>query len=916
METSDSLTAAILMAFLKCPMKARLLMLGDSPQDSYFSDLEAGISSMYKSRAWQRLHDRGELVEPTTFRQIVGGGDDGTGKRWFDCDTAVCDLALSHQGPAERRTRKSAPGGRVIPVFFSPWEKPELTGSLLICFGALSLSQVSRTQVETGMLVYGDTLRRRTVRISDHAAQLNRILGEIGSLLPSGRDPPLVLSAHCSVCDFASRCRGVAIERDDLSLLSGMTPKDRSKVLAKGILTISQLSYGYRPKRRKRTKPDAERAARSIDTAHVRPPARHDNKLKALAIKKDRIHVVGAPVMKLEGVPVFIDVEGMPDRDSYYLVGLRFESDGAPAECAFWADGPEDERAMWEDCLRTLESIGNTQLVHYGAYETRFLRTMKKRYVTKPDEVEFVDRLIGSSVNLVACIYGSIYFPTHSNSLKEIARHLGFGWSWTHASGAAAVLLRKTWELSACGDIKNLLLAYNMDDCRAAAVVADALTRICAGGSTAPDSVDIGSLEVGFQRTFGKFDSALPEFAKINDAAYWDYQRSKVFVRTDKGVRRTVQKAEHRRAISAVEKEITIDDAPAKCPKCSATKLWRFPLRKSNVIYDLKYSRKGVKRWAVQCRYGRYKCSQCHAEFTFYERASQYGPGLRAFLVYLVIEMLLSNRKAAEHASLLFDLRLTKSVVGQIKLEMAEKYAPTYQSILKQIARGNLVHADETKGVVLGGGHYVWVFANMTTVAYVYAESRESAILEDLLDGFKGVLVSDFYAAYDSVPCPQQKCLIHLMRDINEDLNKNPFDEEFKAIAGRFGTLLREIVDTVDRYGLKARHLGRHRRSAEGFIEHVVGMNCATEVGRALQKRIEKNRDKLFTFLSHDGVPWNNNNAEHAVRAFTRLRNVINTSSPKGTRNYATLLSIQQTLRYRGRGFLEFMRSGEMSIPE
>lgn len=153
------------------------------------------------------------------------------------------------------------------------------------------------------------------------------------------------------------------------------------------------------------------------------------------------------------------------------------------------------------------------------------------------------------------------------------------------------------------------------------------------------------------------------------------------------------------------------------------------------------------------------------------------------------------------------------------------------------------------------------------------------------------------------------------MHDINEDLNRNPFDEEFKAIACRFGALLREIIEIVDQYGLTARHLGKHRRAADGFIENVVGMSCATEVGWAFQKRVEKNRDKLFTFLSYDGVPWNNNNAEHAVKAFTRLRNVINTSSPKGTRDFATLLSIQQILKYRGREFLEFMRSGEMEIP-
>jgi hypothetical protein len=50
------------------------------------------------------------------------------------------------------------------------------------------------------------------------------------------------------------------------------------------------------------------------------------------------------------------------------------------------------------------------------------------------------------------------------------------------------------------------------------------------------------------------------------------------------------------------------------------------------------------------------------------------------------------------------------------------------------------------------------------------------------------------------------------------------------------------------------------------------------------------------------------------VRAFTRLRNLINTSTPKGTREFATLLSIQQTLRYRGKSLLEFMRSGRMEI--
>jgi hypothetical protein len=481
------------------------------------------------------------------------------------------------------------------------------------------------------------------------------------------------------------------------------------------------------------------------------------------------------------------------------------------------------------------------------------------------------------------------------------------------ASGAAAPLLRRAWELGKDDSLKRELTGYNMDDCRAARTIADALERICGNDASDLGAVHVSSLEVSFLRTFGRFDSALPEFTKINNAAYWDYQRSKVYARTDKAVRRSVRKPQRRSKGATVDKEVTVEEVPETCPQCLATRIgpWR---RGSQIVHDLSFTRRGIKRSGVRYRYKVYRCRECRAETNVYSRGSRYGRNLRAFVVYLLLELHLSNRKAVDHLSLLFGLSLDKHEAYRIKSAMAEEYMPTYRGILRQIAVGSLVHADETRGVVKGGGHYLWVFANLTTVAYVYSESREAAILEEVLDGFKGVLVSDFYAAYDSVPCAQQKCLVHLMRDINDSLHKNPFDDELKEIAGRFGALLREIVETIDTYGLKARHLGKHRKPATRFIEHVAAMRCGTEAGLALKKRIERNKDKLFTFLGYDGVPWNNNNAEHALRAFTRLRNVMTTSTPKGHREYAVLLSIQQTLRYRGMGFLEFMRSGRMEI--
>lgn len=912
MDAHNSITAAVFIAFLKCPTKAHLLAIGEPAPATFFTDIEARISSMYKSTVTRTLRVGTDVAEPLDFGDLSSSRDHKAIAHPVDCETTAYNVVpLSHE-LGGCHFRESTPSSTFVPVLFSPWDKPDVSDSLLVCFGALALSQVTGILANVGTVIYGDGHRRKTVKIGDHTVRTRQTIDAVVVTCNSREPPPLLLNRHCAVCDFQKRCRGLAIERDNLSLLSAMSDKERAKFQSKGIFSITQLSYGYRPRRRRRNRPDAERAKKTRNRASS--IFRNDHKLRALAVKKNQIHVVDSPSIKFDGTPTFLDVEGMPDRDFYYLVGLWFERDGEHFERSFWADGLDGEREIWENCLRELKAIGNAQIVSYGAYETRFLRHMRARYILGPEDVEFVDRLIETSVNLVGCIYGKIYFPTFSNSIKEVARYLGFEWNWPQASGAAATSLRRAWELGADDGLKRELIGYNMDDCRAAAKVAEALVRICGSGASGLNAVDVGSLEVGFQRIFGKFDSALPEFAKINDAAYWDYQRSKVYARTDKAIRRTVRKSGGGRKNATVEKEVTVRDAPNECPRCGATRFWTYHRDKSHIVYDLKFTRRGIKRWAVQYHYSMHRCSECRAEMTIYSQDSQYGPNLRAFVIYLLIELRLSYQKATEHVFSLFDVALPNSTAHDIKSDMAEKYLPTYHSILRQIIKGSLIHADETKGVVKGRGHYVWVFTNLTTVAYVYAESRESTTLDDVLNGFNGVLVSDFYAAYDSAPCAQQKCLIHLMRDINEDLHKNPFDEDLKEIARQFGALLRQIVETIDSYGLKARNLGKHKKAALGFVEHVVAMNCEAEAGLALQKRIKKNGDKLFTFLDYDGVPWNNNNAEHAVRAFTRLRNAIGTSTPKGHREYATLMSIQQTLRYRGMGFLEFMRSGKMEI--
>jgi len=210
---------------------------------------------------------------------------------------------------------------------------------------------------------------------------------------------------------------------------------------------------------------------------------------------------------------------------------------------------------------------------------------------------------------------------------------------------------------------------------------------------------------------------------------------------------------------------------------------------------------------------------------------------------------------------------------------------------------------------------YVWVFSGPEVVIYRFSKSRDGTVLDEVVQGFAGVLVSDFYSVYDSAPCPQQKCLVHLVRDINDDLLKAPFDKELKELATRFAALMTPIIETIDRYGLTKRHLRKFGINAERYRKWAAGQQFTSKVAQGYQKRIGKYGERLFTFLSHDGVPWNNNLAENAVKLIASRRKFIDgLMSEQGIADYLIFLSIYQTLRRKGGSFLRFLLSGKTDV--
>lgn len=150
---------------------------------------------------------------------------------------------------------------------------------------------------------------------------------------------------------------------------------------------------------------------------------------------------------------------------------------------------------------------------------------------------------------------------------------------------------------------------------------------------------------------------------------------------------------------------------------------------------------------------------------------------------------------------------------------------------------------------------------------------------------------------------------------MNDDLRKNPFNEEYKKLIKDFSELLKSIVITIDRFGLKKRNLNKHKKQVDIFFKNHLSKECESQIAVDYQKKFQKYQHQLFTFLDYDGIPWNNNNAEHAIKAFAPYRRINDGYfTEKGIREYLILLSIYQTCIYKEVDFLKFLLLKETDI--
>ena len=767
------------------------------------------------------------------------------------------------------------------------------------------LGHVQNKLPVTGTIV-GSEEKAHKVKLDNIYKKLRPIIRTLKEWIKASpsESPRVILYKHCSYCQFQNECTEKAEKDDDLSLLDRMTPKLIQRYRKKGIFTVNQLSYLFKPRRkRKRTKKTY---------VHFNP------ELQALAIRTGKIYIQELPELSKQRVKLFLDIEGVPDQNFYYLMGLLVCKDENNAYHFSWSNTIQDEERIWGEFLEKANRYPEAPIYHYGSYELRALERLAKRYQTNCDALK--ERL----VNINSFIYGKVYFPLRSNNLKVLGKYVGASWTSPDASGLQSLVWRHCWGETRNDYYKQMLVRYNEEDCRALKLLTEYLAKI---RKVADSQENVDFADWPKHNTTERGSEIYSEFEQILRNAHADYNRNRISIcseRNNKSVeikKRGAPKGHqgYTRLIPSKAGKIIRVPMRRKCPRHKGESLQKTEKMAGKIIIDLHFTKSGCRKTVTKYIGRKGYCKRCNICYNPQKIAKLgrqlFGHDFQSWAVYQRIVLRLPYRIITQVIEDLFGERTTPTTIVNFISNFAQHYASTEKILVQHILKSPFIHVDETRINIQGIDHYVWVFTDGKHVVFRMTETRETTIVHEFVSNYRGVLVSDFYPGYDSITCKQQKCLVHLIRDINNDLWNAPFDTEYESFVFEVKNLLIPIFKDIERYGLKKRHLNKFKKPVEKFYKkNIIDIDYKSELTIKYQKRFKHHKESLFTFLELDNIPWNNNTAERAIRQLAIQRKISRTFFKDFALYYLRLLGIAQTCRFQDKSFLKFLISKEKDI--
>ena len=899
------ITTEVVAAYSHCPRKAFLLLC----------TAEKGIPHAYVHIIQQRKKDhqrkyirtlkqKNRDVQPYNVDNLKNGSD-------FLINVTLKVEGVEADCGVLTKVQGSSSLGRYSyePTVFVGTHNISKDQKLEIFFAGYILGQIQNKLPLTGRMIRMGG-KSHKVKLENSIKTLIPLLEPLQEwTIDPPSDPPIViLNKHCPYCQFRSLCKAKAEQEDNLSLLSTIsTSKAVQSYENKGIFTVKQLSYLFKPRKCKKRV--------------VKLPVTHKPELQALAIRTGKIYLQQLPELSRRPVELFLDIEGIPDQQFYYLIGPLVCKSDIAIQYSFWADTLQHEAQIWHQFIEKINQYPDAPIYHYGSFEPKAINKLARRYETD------IENIKNHLVNINKYIYSRVYFPIRSNKLKEIGSFIGASWTSAQASGLQSLVWRHYWDETQSAKYQELLITYNEEDCQALKLLTDELSRI-------KHSADILS-EVDFANQPKRYTTEASEqvhsqFEAILKFAHANYDKKKISFRQNKK-NESVQHKEmkkfgskkgyqgQRRVRPKATKIIKVPDGTV-CPKCKNKLIQSSEQTSKRLIIDLVLTRSGIRKTITEYIGTQGHCSKCHRPYSppgirQYGPNQLYGHGFRAWVIYQRVALRMTYACIAEVVEELFNEKKIRSNIQRFIKDFGQYYVETEKIIVDHMLQSPFIHADETPINIMGIGQYVWVFTDGKYVVFKLRKTREATVVHEFLENYKGVLISDFYAGYDSVKCKQQKCWVHLIRDLNNDIWNTPFNTEFETFVLEVRNLMVPIMEAVQKYGLKKRNLNKFRKQVDIFYKDVItDKYYRSELTIKYQKRFVRYRDGLFTFLTQDGIPWENNTAERAIRHIVRQQIISEKFHESATHDFLRLLSIRQSCRFQGISFFKFLFSGEKDI--
>jgi transposase len=344
------------------------------------------------------------------------------------------------------------------------------------------------------------------------------------------------------------------------------------------------------------------------------------------------------------------------------------------------------------------------------------------------------------------------------------------------------------------------------------------------------------------------------------------------------------------------------------CPHCAAA--WPAGPQTPQQVYD-RIELPPIKPDVTRVRLFGGRCACCGERAIAtapagLEPGSPFGKSIEAIAVYLHYAQAIGIERLRLVFGELFGLSISEGALCNILARAQAPLAAAASAIAVLVTTADVVASDETSVRVMKKTCWEWVFVTAACVLHIIRPSRGAGVVRALFGQVRPrVWISDSLGSQRGHADIWQVCLAHLLRDAQYaiDCGDDGFSAAFKRL------LLRAIAIGRRRDRLLDTTLAQYRADLDRRLDRVLALPRRGQAAEKLRRRIARDREHLFVFITDRAVPATNNISERALRPSVIFRKVTNGfRSEWGAQTYAAFRSVVSTAKANNRSVLADLR--------